>query len=208
MLHISPYLRPVGVEIENLGCDRGGVPVLRGVSLNLKPGEGVQLFGDNGSGKSSLLYTLGGMIKPVEGRISWRSDHRSCDAGERLFLGHETGVKSALTAIENLKFWARVGCSDADETKMHDALGLLGLDGLQDMRTAHFSAGQKRRVDLARLLVVRCPVWLLDEPATALDPVGVSMLAQIIENHLDAGGIVIAATHEKLDFSSRRLEIG
>lgn len=208
----------------NAGCDRAGVPIVRGVDLTLRPGEAVQLFGPNGSGKTSLLALIAGHVAPAEGMVTWArgaaggatqgSTRRSTQgpapfAGSVFFLGHEASVKPALTAAENLLFWAALyGFEGAAARKaVREALDRLGMGRLRDMRTGRLSAGQRRRVDLGRALLARRPVWLLDEPVAALDREGDAIVSAIIAGHLSDGGMAVIATHDRLDVVSRRVEL-
>ncbi len=198
---------------ENAGCDRGGVPVVRGLSVIISPGEAVQLFGPNGSGKTSLLSLFAGIVAPAEGAVRWRrADIEKKNrpfSNSIFFLGHETAVKPALTAFENLVFWAKLyGVKGADaDGRARSALARVGLAAAADMRAGRLSAGQRRRIDLARGDLVDREVWLLDEPSSSLDSDGARIAGEMISDHLLRGGIAIIATHALLDAPSRRLEL-
>lgn len=212
---MEPYAHPIGLEARDAGCDRGGAPVVRGVSLVLAPGEGVQLFGPNGSGKTSLLAMFAGLIAPAQGALVWRRAREKGDeqsskpfAGSVFFLGHEASVKPALTARENLEFWANTyGVGDAP-ARLDDALARVGAGAFAHQRAGALSAGQRRRVDLARAVIAERPVWLLDEPAAAIDKDGVAILQGLTNDHLSRGGVAIIATHDELGARFQRLVLG
>lgn len=163
---------------------RGGVPVLYGVSFTLRPGRALVLRGPNGAGKTTLLRTVAGLQPPVSGRIE--------GAGERVaYAGHSDGLKAMLTVSENLRFWAQVfGTSDISE-----ALSGFDLGALEDRLAGSLSAGQKRRLGLARMVVTGRPVWVLDEPTVSLDTGSVALFAEAVRRHLKTGGSALMATH-------------
>ncbi len=187
---------PIGLRAQNLGCDRGGHPVFRGVDFVLSAGEAMILRGDNGAGKTSLLRLIAGLCPITEGELHLREmEHgwKSRDAsGLIAWQGHEDAHKSALSVRENLRFWARL---HPDELNIEAALDRVGIAALADNQAAQLSAGQKRRLALARLLIQNKPLWLLDEPTAALDAKAATMSEDLIAGHLRAGGIAIIATH-------------
>lgn len=201
------YGRAISLAAEDAGCDRAGTAIVRGVSFALAPGEGLQLFGPNGSGKSSLLSMFAGLISPAEGALKWRAGETETARPPEdsvFFLGHEASVKPALTAEENLAFWAKTyGVGDV-------AAALQAVDAMafRHLRARVLSAGQRRRVDLARAMLARREVWLLDEPAAAIDRSGVVIIRRLIDEHLARGGIAIVATHDDLGTGFKRLELG
>ena len=202
------YSRQISLRITDVGCDRAGTPVVRGLTMAVEPGEAVQLFGPNGSGKSSLLGMFAGLIRPSEGIIEWRSNTESRpDPFDNtiFFLGHEAAVKPALTASENLAFWARLDGGDAQ--LCGHALNRVGMSTMAETRVGAMSAGQRRRIDLARADLSPREVWLLDEPTAALDADGNAIACEMIRAHLGRGGVAIIATHEILDVPARRLEL-
>jgi heme exporter protein A len=174
------------LRVIGLGCARGGIRVLKDVSLALSPGSALVLHGPNGSGKTTLLRTLAGLQPPVAGRVE-------ADPESLAYAAHADGLKPALTARENLEFWARLyGRSGAGTG---DALDAFGIGTLVDRRAHDMSAGQKRRLSLARLLVTGRPVWLLDEPTVSLDTEAVGLFAEAVRRHLAGGGAALIATH-------------
>jgi len=168
--------------VDNLGVARGGVTVLEGVSFRLAPGAVLVLRGANGIGKTTLLRTLAGLQPAVEGAVT----------GPELAYGaHADGVKAMLTVSENLSFWAAVNGVAGVEA----ALAAMNLVALRDRRAADLSAGQKRRLGLARMLVARGRVWLLDEPTVSLDAASVALFGAALRGHLGQGGAAVIATH-------------
>ena len=207
------YRREISLKAQDAGCDRAGAPIVRGVDLALAPGEAVQLFGPNGSGKTSLLALFAGHIRPAEGTLRWRCAGEETGpspfGGSVFFLGHEASVKSALTAEENLLFWASLyGLQGAEaRRRVREALAHLNISPLRAVRAGRLSAGQRRRIDLARALLAEREVWLLDEPVAALDSDGDRIVGGVIARHLERGGLAVIATHDNLDVVSRRVEL-
>lgn len=168
----------------DLGVARGGVPVLEGVGFVLRPGRALVLRGPNGAGKTTLLRTVAGLQPPLSGRIA--------GAGERVaYAAHSDGLKAMLTVAENLRFWARVFGTKG----IGAALEGFDLTGLSDRLAGTLSAGQKRRLGLARMAVTGRPVWVLDEPTVSLDAGSVALFAEAVRRHLAAGGSALMATH-------------
>jgi len=173
---------------------RGGVQVLEGLSFAVAPGEAFVLRGPNGVGKTTLLRTIAGLQPPVEGRVEVALDRV-------VYAGHADGVKSVLTVEENLSFWAYIfGKKDISQ-----ALAAYELESLKDRPAGHLSAGQKRRLGLARLLVTGRGVWVLDEPTVSLDASAVDMFAKAVRAHLSIGGTAILATHIDLGLAEVRV---
>ncbi|AWN36910.1 heme ABC exporter ATP-binding protein CcmA [Methylobacterium radiodurans] len=190
------------LSVEDLACRRSGRRVFAGLSFALGPGEALAVTGRNGAGKSSLLAILAGRLRPDAGRV------RAADVGEASLpeclhaVGHRDGLKAALTAGENLAFaQALLG---APRTAPRQALERLGLGHAHDLPVAYLSAGQRRRVALARLLVCHRPLWLLDEPTAALDTASQGLLAGLMAEHRASGGLVVAATHQALGLEDAR----
>ncbi|WP_181705101.1 heme ABC exporter ATP-binding protein CcmA [Chthonobacter rhizosphaerae] len=201
---LAPY-PPVRLAVADLVVERGGRRVLDGVSLTLAPGEALLLTGPNGVGKSTLIRTLFGLVRPEAGRVLIEGEGVE-DPDEVApachYLGHRDSLKTALSVAENLAFWqaflGRPGLSVAA------ALAAVDLDDLADLPAAYLSAGQRRRLAIARLLAVRRPIWLLDEPTAALDRASEARLAGLMRRHLALGGSLLAATHLTLDLPGAR----
>lgn len=172
------------LQVKNLAVARGGVPVLEGLSFSLTAGRALVLRGPNGSGKTTLLRTIAGLQPALEGDIT--------GAGERIaYAAHADGLKTALTVTENLTFWAQV----FGNTDISQALAGFDLLGLAERPAGSLSAGQKRRLGLARLMVTGRPVWVLDEPTVSLDAASVALFAEAVRGHLATGGSALMATH-------------
>ena len=203
------------LEVKNLECIRGDRSLFSGLGFDLHAGELMHLQGHNGSGKTSLLRTLCGLIAPNQGEIHWNGKNirrqRDEFAAELLYLGHLDGIKVDLTAVENLRFLCRLAGLPVAENEFWQALQSVGLSGHEDLPVRVLSQGQKRRVSLARLLLSKAPLWLLDEPFTALDKAAVTMLQTVIRQHVDEGGLVIITTHQDVSLTSeniRQLRLG
>ena len=181
---------------ENVSVDRGGRRIVDSVDFVLSDGEGLILSGPNGAGKSTLLRAIAGLLPLASGALTLDGESEEIAASLH-YVGHAEGMKPALTVRENLAFWSsflareRAGAALAPV----DALDAFGLAHVIDIPAGYLSAGQKRRVALARLLVAPRPIWLLDEPTTALDVRAQGALAAVMARHRAGGGIVLAATH-------------
>ncbi|MDP1907030.1 MAG: heme ABC exporter ATP-binding protein CcmA [Hyphomicrobium sp.] len=182
---------------ENLVLERGGRNVVEGLSLRLEPGAALVLTGPNGSGKSTLLRALAGYLRPAAGSVRITGMGEDREASEVChFVGHLDGIKSHLTAAENLAFWATYLGGPADVVpRVEVALRAFALDALADIPAGYLSAGQKRRLALARLTAAERPLWLLDEPTVSLDAASVEVLVAAINAHLKSGGMAVIATH-------------
>ena len=190
-----------------LSCIRGFRSVFTGINFELLSGQALALIGPNGAGKSSLLRLIAGLLQPAAGRIALEGGAAERTLAEQAhYLGHLDAFKPALTVAENLDFWARYLGDAAPVTR--PALASVGLDGLADLPAGYLSAGQRRRLSLARLIAVPRPVWLLDEPSAALDSAGQDVLAGLMRGHLEAGGVVLAATHGPLGIDCKELRLG
>jgi heme exporter protein A len=188
-----------------LGCIRGSRRVLNDINLQLPAGEALALVGSNGSGKSSLLRLVAGLLRPSAGRIELAGGTAECTIAEQAhYLGHLDALKPSLTVIENLHFWA----SYLGGGTPTPALAAVGLEGLADLPAAYLSAGQRRRLSLARLIAVARPIWLLDEPTSALDSAGQVRLVDLMRQHLVGGGLIMAATHGPLGIECKELRLG
>jgi heme exporter protein A len=183
---------------EGLACIRGGREVFSGVGFRIVAGRALAVTGPNGAGKSSLLRVLAGLLRPTAGAVTLAGSDSDLTAAEQAhFLGHLDPVKPSLTVAENLSFWERF-LGGGPGRPVDAALDAVGLGGLGRLPAAYLSAGQRRRLSLARLLAVARPVWLLDEPTAALDAAAQTRFATLLREHLDGGGIAIAATHAPL----------
>jgi heme exporter protein A len=185
---------------KSLTCRRGGRTVFRDIGFELKAGGLLLVTGKNGSGKSSLLRILAGLLRPSEGRISW--EHSTVRDLERHhtrlhYIGHLDGVKPELTVNETIRYWGMLYRVKLDE-KTLDAFDIAALG---DRSVRHLSAGQKRRLALTRLLLHKAPLWLLDEPSTSLDDDGHDLLNNAIRKHRDDDGIVVLASHHKTNYA-------
>lgn len=204
---------------ESIACIRGERQVFDGLTFRLTSGEALVLVGRNGAGKSSLLRILAGLLPPAAGRLCWngkdiRPDLDSHRARVR-FVGHADAVKPALSALENLHTWAVLwGGRHGAEARAREALSRFAIDRLAELPGRWLSAGQRRRLALARLLLAPAPLWLLDEPRTALDVDAAALLDAAVERHRTEGGMVVMALHEgarppgarTLDVGAARLE--
>lgn len=202
------------LEINNLACTRGDHLLFSGLSFSLSDGELMQVQGENGKGKTSLLRMLCGFIMPSEGEICWRGENiRDLDEdyyAEMIYLGHHNAIKDELNALENLRISAGLaGCAVSDKEAVA-ALRHMGLRGRETLPVKVLSQGQRRRVALARLLVGNAHLWILDEPLTALDVGAVGLMQELIGAHLKKNGMVIFTTHQPLEVAgveTRRLTL-
>jgi heme exporter protein A len=205
---LTPFSYPsFALVAETLACRRGGRLIFEGLAFGLCNGEAIALTGRNGAGKSSLLAMLGGRLRPEAGTIRVEGEPDADLVELAHVVGHRDGLKTALTAQENLAFaQALLGSSALSPT---DALAAVGLPHVAALPVGYLSAGQRRRVALARLLVSRRPFWLLDEPMSALDLAAQAMLAGLMRDHLAQGGAILAATHGPLGLDgAREVRIG
>lgn len=192
-----------------LTCLRGGRQVFAGLDFSVGAGEALAVTGRNGSGKSSLLRLVAGLLTLEAGRIALDGGATELSVAEQAhFLGHRDALKPSLSVTENLVFWRDFLEGDADARPVAACLEAVGIGPLADLPASYLSAGQRRRLSLARLLAVKRPVWLLDEPTAALDTAGQAVLASLMRDHLAGGGIIMAATHEPLGLTTRELRIG
>jgi heme exporter protein A len=188
-------------------CVRGGREVFSGLDFAISGGEALAVTGRNGSGKTSLLRLIAGLLAPGGGSIEIEGDDTELTLPEQAhYLGHRDAQKPALSVMENLGFWRDFLGGEVADTA--ECLAQVGLSHALHLPAAYLSAGQRRRLALARLLAVRRPIWLLDEPTTALDASGQTMFAGLMRDHLAGGGLIIAATHGPLGIEARELRIG
>lgn len=179
------------LQAENVAAFRGERLVLRDVSFVVPPGGALLLTGPNGAGKSTLLRVLAGLLRPAAGRVLWRGEDMRAETGMRIaYVGHQDAVKPGLTVAENLRFAARAGGGS-----VADGLEAVGIPNLAELPARMLSAGQRRRLALARLAVTSAPLWLLDEPTLGLDAGAVGLVGALLAAHRANSGIVVAATH-------------
>jgi heme exporter protein A len=178
----------------DLACIRGGRQVFSGVSFTVGTGEALLITGPNGAGKSSLLRLLAGLLRPSNGSLGLDDGNPELTIAEQAhYLGHQDALKPALSVWENLDFWVRfLGGTVPD---LAAPLADVGLGAIASLPAAYLSAGQRRRLSIARLIAVKRPLWLLDEPTTALDVTAQAMLAELMRGHLQGGGLIVAAVH-------------
>ena len=188
-------------------CVRGGREVFSELDFTAASGEALAVTGPNGSGKTSLLRIVAGLLTLAAGSIGLEDGDRELTVAEQAhYLGHRDAMKPALSVLENLVFWRDFLGGEA--LNAAESLVAVGLDHAAHLPAAYLSAGQRRRLSIARLVVVRRPIWLLDEPTSALDTAGQSLFATLMRDHLARGGLIIAATHAPLGMEAKELRIG
>ena len=194
------------LEVRELECVRGDHRLFKGLNFTLQQGELLHLRGSNGSGKTSLLRTICGLMTPADGKVLWKGKDIHSDREEYnrglTYLGHLNGIKGELNAIENLNYANSLSGIKKSENEILDALERLGLAGREDLPTKVLSQGQKRRVALARLLLTDSEIWILDEPFTALDVHAVELLSDLIVNHVKSDRMAILTTHQTANIDS------
>lgn len=192
---------------QSISCERSGRLVLAGLTFTVLASETLQVVGPNGAGKSSLLRLVAGLVRVSAGRLSLEGGEPEASIGEQThYCGHLDAAKPALTVAENLDFWtAYLG---GGGVAREDALERLSLGHLAETPAAFLSAGQKRRLSLARLLTVARPIWLLDEPTAALDVASQETLFALLAEHAAKGGLALVATHQTLGLPTRTLDLG
>jgi heme exporter protein A len=190
-----------------LRCIRGGREVFSGLDFAASAGEALAVTGPNGAGKTSLLRLIAGLLTLSGGSIDLDGGDRELTLAEQAhYLGHRDALKPALSVTENLGFWRDFLGGEVFDAQ--DSLAAVGLDHAAHLPAAYLSAGQRRRLSIARLLAVRRPVWLLDEPTSALDAAGQTMFAALMQDHLKRGGLIVAATHAPLGVPAKELRMG
>lgn len=184
-----------------LACVRGGRQVFSRLNFSLAAGEALTVSGPNGAGKSSLLRVIAGLVRPAAGQIELEGGEPELTLSEQVhYLGHQDALKPSLSVSENLAFWVDfLGGGTADK-----ALAMVGLDRLADLPTLYLSAGQRRRLSLARLAAVERRIWLLDEPTSALDASAQAMLTDLMRSHLAGGGLILAAAHGPIGLAAAK----
>jgi len=202
-------------------CVRGGREVFSALDFEASSGEALAIVGANGSGKTSLLRMIAGLLAIAEGSIGLEGGETELTLPEQAhYLGHRDALKPALSVLENLCFWRdflggapsspKEGLEESriKDSRLKDSLAAVGLDHALHLPAAYLSAGQRRRLSIARLLTIRRPIWLLDEPTNALDVAGQSLFARLMGDHLRSGGLIVAATHAPLGIAARELRVG
>jgi heme exporter protein A len=196
------------LEVKNLSCERDERTLFDELSFTLDKGEILQIEGQNGSGKTTLLRIICGLTEAFEGDIYWRNHHieeeRELFCRDLLYVGHLSGVKGALTAEENLSWMTQLDPL-LNRINIPEALSKVGLYGYEDVPCHTLSAGQQRRVGLARLYLSSAPLWVLDEPFTALDKKGVAEKENLIAQHVQTGGSIILTTHHNLNIPNKEV---
>jgi heme exporter protein A len=197
----------------DLGCVRGGRRVFEGVNFAVAAGTPLLLTGANGAGKSSLLRLIAGLIHPDHGIVALEGGDDELTVGEQThYLGHLDPLKGALTVMENLAFWVRFLNAEAspdERDRAERSLDTVGLGQLADVPAGYLSAGQRRRLSLARMVAVPRSLWLLDEPTAALDAASQGRLDGLMRAHLGDGGLIVAATHGPLGLpGAQELRLG
>ena len=194
------------LSIHDLVCARGDRQLFSGANFELAAGEGLYVSGPNGAGKTSLLRLICGLAVPEHGEVRWGGESirqlREDYTRNLLFLGHAAALKDELSAVENLRIGASLAGREVSDGEAMKALRLFGLKGREHLPARVLSAGQRRRVNLARMLLPDPPrLWVLDEPFTALDAKAVTQLSEVISAHLQSGGMAIFTTHQEVNFS-------
>jgi heme exporter protein A len=188
-------------------CVRGGREVFSGLDFSASAGQALAVTGANGAGKTSLLRLIAGLLTISGGSIDLDGGDGELTLAEQAhYLGHRDALKPSLSVMENLSFWRDFLGGEAFDAG--ESLAAVGLDHAAQLPAAFLSAGQRRRLSIARLLAVRRPIWLLDEPASALDAAGQTMFTGLMRDHLSRGGLIVAATHAPLGLPAKELRIG
>ena len=193
---------------DNLTCNRGGRDVFTGLSFHVSGGEALVVTGRNGAGKSSLLRMIAGLVHVAAGRLALAGAEDDASIAEQShYLGHHDAMKPSLSVSENLQFWAEF--LGSGRQAVPSALEAVGLAPLASLPAAYLSAGQRRRLSIARLVAVTRPLWLLDEPTSALDVASQTRLAELMRSHLAGGGMIVAAAHGPIGLdNAREMKIG
>ncbi|HXZ45744.1 MAG TPA: heme ABC exporter ATP-binding protein CcmA [Pseudolabrys sp.] len=195
------------LKADELACNRGGREVFRGLTFGLAAGEAMVVTGRNGAGKSSLLRMIAGLVRIAAGRLQLEGGAPDTTIAEQAhYLGHQDALKPSLSVGENLRFWTEFIGARHD---IEPALNAVELAPLADLPAAYLSAGQRRRLSVARLIAVPRAIWLLDEPTSALDAPSQKRLADLMRNHLTGGGMIVAAAHGPIGLErARELKLG
>jgi heme exporter protein A len=195
------------LEASDLACIRGGREVFSGLGFAVAGGEALVVTGRNGAGKSSLLRMIAGLVQVAAGKLALTGGNYELPLAEQAhYLGHQDALKPSLSVQENLDFWVRYLGTSAGTP---DALTTVGLHRVAGLPAGYLSAGQRRRLSIARLIAVKRPIWLLDEPTSALDSAAQQRLADLMRSHLAGGGMIVAAAHGAIGLeTARELSLG
>jgi heme exporter protein A len=197
----------VRISASNLGCVRGSREIFRNVNFNVASGQALAVLGPNGAGKSSLLRMVAGLLRIESGGLALEGGDAELTLPEQAhYLGHQDALKPSLSVAENLGFWA--GYLGHGRARLTEALEAVGLAAIRDLPAGYLSAGQRRRLSIARLLAVPRPIWLLDEASAALDQAAQGRLVDLMRGHLAGGGLILAATHAPLGLDAQELQLG
>ena len=193
----------MALNIEKISLKRGNRLLIKDLSFSLKKGESLLVTGPNGVGKTTLIRSIAGFLDPEKGKISYQAEAKTTDQDDEEtrrehihYIGHKNGIRTSLTVLENLEFWKSFFAS---ETDLKEIIKTYYLESLINIPAGYLSAGQKRRLGLARLSIVKRAIWLLDEPTVSLDEMSANIVATAASNHLKNGGILVAATHIPLE---------
>ena len=194
-----------GLRVSSLCCERGYRELFNDLNFELLPGEILHIKGENGTGKTSLLRIIAGLALPVSGQISFAGydcrKYRSEYNEQLAFMGHKLGIKLELTPVENIQSYCNLG-NDCSQQEILHVLAKVGLYGFEEMYCNQLSAGQKRRVALAQAILSHTKLWILDEPFTSLDVIGVEFFLKIIQQHVEKGGMVLLTTHQEVNLNN------
>jgi heme exporter protein A len=199
------------LDLVNVSCQRGERRVFSGLNRGMKPGTLVAVTGSNGSGKTSLLRILCGLLQPEQGRVLWKGQPitalKELYLSDLLYIGHLNALKDDLTAVENLRMAARLSGEESSDEAARDALSAIGLGRhTHELPIRVLSQGQKRRVTLARAWLSTRPLWILDEPFASLDTASTRLLAERFQTHVNGGGLIIVATHDEVPIARHQLD--
>lgn len=207
--HVPGEIEPA-LTLDNVGCSKGGRPLFRDVRCSLRSGGWLHVAGANGTGKTSLLRMLCGLAPIESGDILWNGQsirtQRTAFQQDLCYLGHLNGLQESMTVLENLAFACALQGHAADTAQMSETLSRFGMTGRGHQLVRHLSQGQKRRVALSRLALPPARLWVLDEPFVAMDDAGIRMLADLIANHLQQGGLAVLTSHQVVDIGAAPMQ--